>query len=99
MKFTTIADAVSYIKDSSLICFSGMELNRAPMALVGEIARQKKRNLRVISTPNPLPLDALIKAGCVRQATFTFNGFSFEDGFVIAPNWRRLMIYGIRHRV
>jgi glutaconate CoA-transferase, subunit A len=89
MEFTTLSQAISNIKDGSLITFSGMELNRAPMALIYEIVRQGKKGLKTISIPNPLATDVLIKAGCVKHATFGFNGFSFEDGFVIAPNWRR----------
>ncbi len=95
MEFTTLSKAVSKIIDGSLITFSGMELNRAPMALVYEIARQGKKNLRTISIPNPLSSDVLIREGCVRHATFGFNGFSFEDGFVIAPNWKRAVENGL----
>ncbi len=89
MKFTTLSKAVSRIKDNSLITFSGMELNRAPMALIFEIVKQKKKNLRIINIPNPLATDVLIKNNCVKHAIFGFNGFSYEDGFVIAPNWRK----------
>ena len=72
-----------------------MELNRAPMALIFEIARQKKKNLKIISIPNPLAADVLIKNNCVREAIFGFNGFSYEDGFVIAPNWRKAIENGL----
>ena len=95
MEFTTLSKAASKITDGSLVTFSGMELNRAPMALIYEIARQGKKDLRTISIPNPLPLDVLIGAGCVKRATFGFNGFSFEDGFVIAPNWKRAVENGL----
>src|SRR3989338_9452899 len=89
MEFTTLAKAIEKIKDGSFITFSGMELNRAPMALIFEIARQKKKNLKIVSIPNPLATDVLIKNNCVKKAIFGFNGFSYEKGFVIAPNWRR----------
>ncbi|HLC60975.1 MAG TPA: malonate decarboxylase subunit alpha [Candidatus Nanoarchaeia archaeon] len=95
MEFTTLAKAIEKIKDGSFITFSGMELNRAPMALIFEIARQKKKNLKIISIPNPLAADVLIKNNCVREAIFGFNGFSYEDGFVIAPNWRKAIENGL----
>ena len=89
MEFTDTENAISKIRGGSLLTFSGMELNRAPIAMVNEIVRQKKKDIRVIRIPNPLPLDILAKNNCVKSATFGFLGFSFEDGFVIAPNARR----------
>jgi len=88
MEFTTLNKAISDIGDGSFITFSGMELNRAPMALIYEIVKQGKKNLKTVSIPNPIATDVLVSGGCVKYATFGFNGFSFERGFVIAPNWR-----------
>jgi len=83
---TTIAKAIASIPDGALIAPGGFQLNRAPMALVLEIVRQGRRNLRVVSLPNPLPLDVLVAAGSVAEAEFGFLGFQFEDGFVMAPH-------------
>jgi len=94
MEFVTLSKAVSSISDGSLITFSGMELNRAPMALIYEIVNQRKKGLKTVSIPNPIATDVLIFAGCVEHATFGFNGFSFEDGFVVAPNWRNAVENG-----
>jgi glutaconate CoA-transferase subunit A len=89
MKFTTLQKAISQIEgNSSLLTFSGMQLNRAPIALVFELIRQKKKNLSLITTPNPLPVDMLIGAKLVKYAKFGFNGFSYDYGFVISPNFR-----------
>jgi glutaconate CoA-transferase subunit A len=94
MQFLKINEAVEQIKNNSLITYSGMQLNRAPMALVYEIVRQKKKNLAIVSAPNPLAADLLIGAGCVKSAKLGFNGFSYEDGFVISPNWRNAVEQG-----
>jgi glutaconate CoA-transferase subunit A len=59
------------------------------MALVFELIRQGRRDLRVVSVPNPLPLDILVAAGAVAEAEFGFLGFQFEDGFVTAPSVKR----------
>ena len=89
MKFLKLNETVEQIKNNSLITYSGMQLNRAPMAALYEIVRQNKKNLDIVSIPNPLASDLLIGAGCVKSAKLGFNGFSYEDGFIISPNWRK----------
>src|SRR5258706_1819141 len=86
---TTIRDAVESIPSGARVTFGGFQLNRAPMALVFELLRRKRRDLRVVSLPNPLPLDLLVAAGAVAEAEFGFLGFQFEDGFTVAPHVRR----------
>ncbi|HEV8702021.1 MAG TPA: CoA-transferase [Candidatus Polarisedimenticolia bacterium] len=81
----TLSEAVGTVGDGALLTFGGFQLNRAPMALVFELIRQGRRDLRVVSVPNPLPLDLLVAAGAVAEAEFGFIGFQCEDGFVVAP--------------
>ncbi|MBW2974252.1 CoA transferase subunit A [Candidatus Woesearchaeota archaeon] len=88
-RIRTKEEAIARIGDGNLLVFSGMQLNRAPIALVKEIIRQKKKDLRLVGTPNPLPINMLIKEGCVAEAITAFNGFSYEGGFVISPAWRK----------
>ena len=85
----SLEEAVRGIPAGALITFGGFQLNRAPMALVGELIRQERRGLRVVTLPNPLPIDLLVGAGMVDEAEFGFIGFQFEDGFAVAPNLRR----------
>jgi glutaconate CoA-transferase subunit A len=63
-----LAQAAASIPDGSLLALGGFELNRAPMALVFELLRQKRRGLRIVSLPNPLPLDLLVAGGAVAEA-------------------------------
>src|SRR5207245_3034327 len=86
---TTLREAAASIPDGALLTFGGFQMNRAPMALVCELIRQGRRDLRVVSPPNPLPLDLLVAAGSVAEAEFGFLGFQFEDGFVVAPSVKR----------
>ncbi len=88
-KLTSLREAVARVPDGALLTFGGFDLNRAPMALAFEIIRQRRRGLRVVSVPNPLPLDLLVGAGAVEEAEFGFLGFQYADGFVVAPNVRR----------
>ncbi len=89
MQFLKLGKAIGKIKNNSLITYSGMQLSRAPMAALYEIVRQKKKNMNIVSIPNPLSADLLIGAGCVKNAKLGFNGFAYEDGFIISPNYRR----------
>ena len=93
-RVTTLRDAVAAIPDGSLLAFGGFDLNRAPMALAREIVRQGRRGLRLVSPPNPLPLDLLVGAGAVAGAEFGYLGFQYEHGFVVAPNVRRAIERG-----
>lgn len=87
-RVVSLAEAVAGIPDGALLTFGGFDLNRAPMALVRELVRQKKQGLRVVSPPNPLPLDFLVGAGAAVEAEFGYIGFQYEHGFVVAPNVR-----------
>ena len=94
MVVTTLREAAASIPDGALVTLGGFQLNRAPMALVFELIRQGRRDLRVVSAPNPLPLDLLVAAGAVAEAEFGFLGFQFEDGFVVAPSVKRAIEEG-----
>ncbi len=85
----TLRQAAASVPDGALLTFGGFQLNRAPMALVFELLRQGRRGLRVVTLPNPLPLDVLVAGGAVAEAEFGFIGFQFEDGFVTAPHVKR----------
>jgi len=93
-RITTLAEAVATIPDGALVTFGGFDLNRAPMALARELIRQGRRGLRLVSPPNPLPLDLLVGAGAVARAEFGYLGFQYEHGFVVAPNVRRAIERG-----
>jgi glutaconate CoA-transferase subunit A len=73
-QWTTLADAVSTIPDGALIAPGGFMLGRAPMALVFELVRQKRTDLRIISLPNPLPAEILVAAGAAKRVEFLFSG-------------------------
>ncbi len=90
----TLQEAAASIPDGALLTFGGFDLNRAPMALVMELIRQRRRALRVVSLPNPLPLDLLVGAGAATEAEFGFLGLQYEGGFVVAPSVRHAIERG-----
>jgi glutaconate CoA-transferase subunit A len=93
----TLEQAAGAVPDGALLTFGGFQLNRAPMALVFELLRRKRRGLRVVTLPNPLPLDLLVAAGAVTEAESGFIGFQYEDGFVTAPHLKRGVEDGSLH--
>jgi glutaconate CoA-transferase subunit A len=93
-RFTELGSLAAMIPNGALLGIGGFQLNRAPMALVGELVAQGKSDLRIVSAPNPLPLDALVGAGLVAEVECGFIGFQYEHGFVIAPAIRRAIERG-----
>ena len=93
-RILSLAQAAGAIPEGALVTFGGFQLNRAPMALVLELLRRRRRGLRVVTLPNPLALDLLVAAGAVSEAEFGFIGFQYEDGFVTAPHVKRAIEAG-----
>ncbi len=91
MEFIGIKKVPGLIGNNSLLVFSGMQLNRAPMAVVHELIKKdygKKKRYRIVTTPNPIPTDMLIGAGLVSELEFCFIGFKYEYGFVLPKHFR-----------
>lgn len=75
-RWTTLSEAVSTILDGAWIAPGGFMLGRAPMALVFELVRQARKDLRIISLPNPLPAEILVAAGAASRVEFLFSGLT-----------------------
>ncbi len=71
-RWTTLDEAVATIPDGAMIAPGGFMLGRAPMALVFELVRQSRRDLEVVSLPNPLPAEILVAGGCAARVDFLF---------------------------
>lgn len=70
-KIMTASEAVgSFIFDGAIIGFSGQNVVGAPMAIVHEIIRQKKKKLTLLGCNLSLPADMLIGAGLVKKCEF-----------------------------
>jgi len=93
-RVTTLDDAAAAVPNGALVTFGGFDLNRAPMALARAILRQRRTGLRLVSPPNPLPLDLLVGGGAAASIEFGYLGFQYERGFVVAPNVRRAVERG-----
>lgn len=85
-KVMNIEEAVRQIKDGSMLAIGGNVLHRAPMALIREIARQKKKNLKLVKTAGAMDVDLLCFAGCVSSVDAGF--ISYETKFSLANHYR-----------
>ncbi len=72
-RWTTLPDLAASIGDGALVAPGGFMLGRAPMALVFELIRQGRRNLGILSLPNPLPAEMFVAAGAVSRVEFAFS--------------------------
>jgi len=75
-QWTSLADLAARVPDGALVAPGGFMLGRAPMALVFELVRQGRRNLSVLSLPNPLPAEVLVAAGSAVRVEFAFAGLT-----------------------
>jgi glutaconate CoA-transferase subunit A len=85
-KLKSLSDALDGIEDGTTIGIGGWIFNSQPMALVRELIRRNKRNLRLVPAPGSIAPDMLIGAGCVAETGCVF--ISFEQ-FGLAPHFRR----------
>jgi glutaconate CoA-transferase subunit A len=85
-KLKNLSDALDGIEDGATIGIGGWIFNSQPMALVRELIRRNKRNLRLVPAPGSIAPDMLIGAGCVAETGCVF--ISFEQ-LGLAPHFRR----------
>ncbi len=80
-KLMDISSAVEMINDGDTIGIGGNVLHRAPMALVREIARARKKGLHVIKTAGAMDVDLLCAANSVSSVSAGFVSYESEIGF------------------
>ena len=86
-KLMSLKQAVELIQDKDIVGIGGNALHRAPMALVNEIARQKKQHLQLVKTAGAMDVDLLCLAGCVRSVDAGF--ISYETEYSLAGHYRK----------
>jgi glutaconate CoA-transferase subunit A len=91
-KVTTLSQAVGLVPDGALITLGGVLLNRPPAAFVRELARQRKRGLRLVKPSPAYDLDLLCAAGCLGEAAIGIT--TFESRFGGSRQFRRAVEHG-----
>jgi glutaconate CoA-transferase subunit A len=92
--WTTLEALAASIPDGASLATGGFMLGRAPIAVVLELVRQKKRDLRLISLPNPLPAELLVAAGCASRVEFAFAALSIAGRVRSMPALKRAIERG-----
>jgi len=64
-KITTLADAADLVRDNNVVALQNMATQAAPMALVRELIRQKKRGLGLVVLVGGMAVDWLAAAGVI----------------------------------
>jgi glutaconate CoA-transferase, subunit A len=93
-RWVTLAEAVASIPDAASLAPGGFMLGRAPMALVFELLRQKRRSLHVVSLPNPLPAEFLVAAGAAARVEFLFAAITLDGRVRSMPCLKRAIEAG-----
>lgn len=86
-KRATLAEAASHVTDGATVALGGGLCSRLPMALVRELVRAGRRDLRVVGSAHSIDVDLLIAAGAVAVCEESYVGFEQDLG--LAPAFRR----------
>jgi glutaconate CoA-transferase, subunit A len=86
-KRTSLADAVSLVRDGAVVALGGGLSARLPMAMVRELVRQGTRELHLIGSAHSIDVDLLVGVSAVRRCEESYVGFEQDLG--LAPAYRR----------
>jgi glutaconate CoA-transferase subunit A len=87
-----LAGAGAFVGDGATVALGGNTLHRAPIAVVHELIRARKRGLNLVKTAGSYDLDILCGAGVASAITAGFVGY--ENVFGMAQMYRRSVEQG-----
>src|SRR5437763_10835088 len=85
----SLDDAAQSIPDGAWLAPGGFMLGRAPMALIFALIRAGRRELRVLSLPNPLPAEVLVAAGAAARVELLFGAITLANRVRAMPAMKR----------
>jgi glutaconate CoA-transferase subunit A len=86
-KRCTLAEAAAVVRDGDTVALGGALSYREPMALVRELVRQGRRDLRLVGSAHGIDVDLLVGAGAAGAVEESYVGFEQDLG--LAPAYRR----------
>jgi glutaconate CoA-transferase subunit A len=78
-RWASVDELAESVPDGAWLAPGGFMLGRAPMALVFALVRAGRRDLRVISLPNPLPAEILVAAGAAARVELLFGALTLDN--------------------
>lgn len=88
----SLKDSITLVQDGDTVAIGGNVLHRAPMAFVRELARQKKRQLKVVKTAGAHDIDLLCATDSVQSVDAGF--VSYETKYGLANHFRKAVESG-----
>jgi glutaconate CoA-transferase subunit A len=96
-RWVCLDEAAAAVPDGAWIAPGGFMLGRAPMALTFALIRAGKRDLRVISLPNPLPAELLVAAKLAARVELLFAALTLANRVRPMPAVKRAIERGDVH--
>ncbi|MCY1075607.1 CoA transferase subunit A [Archangium lansingense] len=93
-RWGSLSEVVASIPDGSWLATGGFMLGRAPMAMVLELIAQGRKDLKLISLPNPLPAEFLVAGGCLSRVELPFGALNLENRVRPMPCLKRAIEQG-----
>jgi glutaconate CoA-transferase subunit A len=93
-RWGSLSELVASIPDGAWLATGGFMLGRAPMALVLELIAQGRKDLKLISLPNPLPAEFLVAGGCLSRVELPFGALNLENRVRPMPCLKRAIEQG-----
>jgi len=93
-RWTSLEEAAASVPDGASVVPGGFMLGRAPMALVFALVRAGRKNLHVLSLPNPLPSELLVAAGAAARVDFLFTAITLDGRVRAMPCLKRAVEAG-----
>ena len=90
----SVDEAAATVPDGAWISPGGFMLGRAPIALVLGLIRAGRRDLRILSLPNPLPAELLVAAGAAARVEFLFGALTLGNRVRSMPALKRAIETG-----
>ena len=93
-RWLSLEEAAAGVPDGAWIAPGGFMLGRAPMALIFALIRARRRGLRIISLPNPLPAEMLVAGGHAERVELLFAALTLANRVRPMPALKRAIERG-----
>ena len=93
-RWGSLDEAARAVPDGAWIVPGGFMLGRAPMALIFALIRAGRRDLRIVSLPNPLPAELLVAAGAATRVELLFGALTLANRVRPMPTLKRAIERG-----